>query len=116
MIIECAHCPFVATSLIIDKDAALKESIDAFLKHFMKQHPNEHIQVMKDTQKTTAISASVITFAKHTRLLDKELDATDYLQEQFHNMINEIQDALGVEVMDAKPEDSKPISIIDIKS
>ena len=113
MKLECIHCPYVATSLLIGKEESLKDCIQIFLKHLFQKHPNENKSIMTDAMKVTSIATSIIMFSKHTKLLDRELDVTDYMQEQFHNMIEEFQNALGVDVSDTK-ENSKPLSIIDM--
>ncbi len=109
MQIKCTHCPHISISLIIDKDKALGDILIDFSKHITQSHTGSpespHGQMIQDIGILTASAATVILLAKHSKLLDPniQLDVDDYVQQKFTELVEKVQDCLGVEVFDNKP-------------
>lgn len=108
MQLTCTHCGFIASSLDIKKEDALAEIMLKFSKHIMdsdlkSKHIEQFKQIMQDHAMLMALAVSVILLAKHSTLLDTALDTEDFIQIKFSEMVDKVQDCLGVEVFDNKP-------------
>lgn len=107
MKLTCIHCGHTASSVILDKNEALAEIMLNFSKHLM-QNPNpKHKEatesLVKDMAFLTQVATTIAVLAKHTTLLDMDLEPGNYIQEQFSEMLQTLQDILGVEISDNKP-------------
>lgn len=102
MKLQCAHCTFAASSLDLNKDNAIAEVILTFAKH-ITSHKHIELAIKRDVMQTAAIASTVIMIAKHTTLLDS-FNIDDYIQQEFSKLVDKLQDCLGVEVFDNKPE------------
>jgi hypothetical protein len=100
MKLNCKECSFVASSLSIDRKIATQEVLSAFAKHTMdtKAHPNMAKLILQDTMKVSQLSTAIIMIAKYSTLLDLPDGEENYLQEDFSKLIDDLQEALGVEV------------------
>ena len=105
----CKHCGHISKSLNVIKDEAIAEVMLDFSKHMTEKHNpkgaknSPFVNWMMDCQMLTSVGPTVILVAKHSTLLDGDLDTEDYIQEKFSALIDQIQDYLGVEVFDNKP-------------
>ena len=115
MQLTCAHCGYIAKSVLLDQKQALGETLQNFVKHIIEAHKDKQQAIMQDTMKVSAIAASAITLAKHSTLLDQELDTTDLLQQEFSKMVDELEECLGIEMFDNRPGDSVPVNPLDPK-
>lgn len=100
MELKCKHCPFVAVSLLIDKEKAFPEVIMSFSKHLVEVHRNLHVKIMQDLAQVTVLASSIIVIGKHSSLLDKEFDPEDYITQKFNETLEKLEDHLGVEIME----------------
>lgn len=112
MQLTCKHCGYISKSLSVIKDSAIADVMLDFSKHMTQQHTGKKgegkpfEQWMLDCQMLASVGPTVILVAKHSTLLDVELDTDDYIQEKFSLLVDQIQDNLGVEVFDNKPSNS----------
>ena len=109
MQLVCKHCGHISKSLNVIKDEAIAEVMLDFSRHMTEKHNpkgaknSPFVNWMMDCQMLTSVGPTVILVAKHSTLLDGDLDTEDYIQEKFSALIDQIQDYLGVEVFDNKP-------------
>lgn len=116
MQLQCAHCPYISKSVILNKDEALAEITMDFSQHLMHFHSSKDSKVntpfrsyMLDIQMLMQLVPCVIMLSKHSKLLDESESVTsikiddDYIQLKFSEMIEKVQDVLGVEVFDNRP-------------
>ena len=109
MELYCKHCSYIAKSLLIDQKLAIREIIEAFAKHTMdkSKHPKLAQEIVQDTMKATQLSTTIIMLAKHTTLLDLEWDENDVLLADFAKVIDEMQEALGIEINGPDEDEDK---------
>lgn len=125
MQLQCAHCPYIAKSLLLIKDEALAEITLNFSNHLIEKHSSKNVNIntphkawMIDIQMLMQIVPCVIMLSKHSTLLNedsitdtnKNLIDDDYIQKKFSEMIDKVQDMLGVEVFDNRPAE-KPLTL-----
>ena len=109
----CKHCGHVSKSLVVVKDIALAEVMTDFTKHLMSQHNKKggnnspFMQFCQDGTMLASVGPTIILLAKHTNLLDLPLGEEDYIQEKFSAMIDQVEEMLGVEVFDNKPNEGR---------
>lgn len=120
MQLQCIHCPYISKSVILNKDEALAEITLDFSKHLMHTHGAKDGKgnllasapfgiYMLDIQQIMQLVPCVIMMSKHSTLLSESTSLTqvkvddDYIQQKFSEMIDRLQDLLGVEVFDNKP-------------
>jgi len=108
MQLQCKHCSHISKSLLIKKDEALAEITLDFSKHMTEKHIDTPFkQWMIDVNLLTQIAPCLIMISKHSTLLDS-FNSDDFIQQKFSEMVDQVQDYLGIEVFDNKPGQVDP--------
>lgn len=106
----CKHCRHVSKSFILEKEYALAEIMLDFSKHMTQSHNGRGDRTpfklwMQDCALITQTVPTIVLIAKHSTLLDRDLDVDDFIQEKFSLLVDQLQDFLGIEVFDNKPNE-----------
>lgn len=109
MQITCAHCAITFTTNHLDHDKGLADLSNQFSTHFNKHHVAEAKQMALDLRNLNMLSVWLVLMAKHTTLLDQSVDEQikDPIMDKFTEVVDQIEDCLGIEVMDTKASDAE---------
>ena|SRR5271155_4801901 len=115
MQLKCSHCLFVAKSLLLPKEEALAEIMTIFAKHLTNDHKGNHFKNwLQDCAAITSIAPTVVMLAKHSDLLDST-DINNFMNVKFSELVDKLEEFLGIEVFDNKPPVDAELSPMEVE-